>query len=81
MKCDPIIVVSGDHKSVFLEIFFKSFKICKRPLVLIVSKKILKQQMKLFRYKFHLNEISDLNISDIKLNNKVINFIDVPIKS
>ena len=78
---DPIIVVSGDPKSIFLEIFFKSFKICKRPLVLIVSKKILKQQMKLLKYKFHLNEISYQNISDIKLNNKVINFIDVPIRN
>ena len=81
MNCDPIIVVSGDPKSIFLEIFFKSFKICKRPLVLIVSKKILKHQMKLFRYDFYLNEISDQNISDKKLNNKVINFIDVPIKN
>ena len=43
----PILVVAGDPKSVFLEIFFKSFKILKRPLVLIVSKKVLKQQMKL----------------------------------
>ena len=81
MNCDPIIVVSGDPKSIFLEIFFKSFKICKRPLVLIVSKKILKDQMKLLRYNFYLNEISDQNIGDKKLNNKVINFIDVPIKN
>ena len=77
----PIIVVSGDPKSVFLEIFFKTFKIAKRPLVLIVSKKILKQQIKLFKYKFNLNEIFEENISKKKLDNKVINFIDVPVKS
>ena len=64
---NPIIVVSGDPKSIFLEIFFKSFKIAKRPLVLIVSKKILKQQMKLLKYKFDLNEIFDENISKKKL--------------
>ena len=78
---NPILVVSGDPRSVFLEIFFKSFKIAKRPLVLIVSKKILKQQIKLLKYKFNLNEISNENINAKKLNNKFINFIDVPIKN
>lgn len=77
----PIIVVSGDPKSIFLEIFFKSFKIAKRPLVLVVNKKILKQQMKLLKYKFNLNEIFDLNIDKKTINNKGLNFINVPIKS
>ena len=77
----PILVISGDPNSIFLEIFFKSFKIAKRPLVLIVNKKILKQQIKLFKYKFNLNEIFDQNINDKKLNNEVINFIDVPMKN
>ena len=54
---NPIIVISGDPKSVFLEIFFKSIKTAKRPLILIVSKRILKQQMSFFGYKFKLNEI------------------------
>ena len=76
----PILVISGDPKSIFLEIFFKSFRVGKRPLILIVSKKILKQQMKLFKYKFDLNEITDQKIGNIKLNNKVINFIDIPIE-
>ena len=78
---NPIVVVSGDPKSVFLEIFFKSFKIAKRPLVLIVNKKVLKQQIKLLKYKLSFNEIFNENISEKKLNNKVINFIDVPIKN
>ena len=77
----PIIIISGDVKSIFLEIFFKSFKIAKRPLILIVSKKILKKQMKLLGYKFNLNEIFEQKISNIKLNNKVINFIDIPLKN
>lgn len=77
---NPILVISGDPKSIFLEIFFKSFKVAKRPLVLIVSKKILKQQMTLFNYKFNLNEISNVKIDKAKLNNKVINFIDIKIK-
>ena len=78
---NPIIVVSGDPKSIFLEIFFKSFKIAKRPLILVVNKKILKQQMELLKYKFNLNEILDLNFEKKIINNKVLNFINVPIKS
>ena len=78
---NPILVVSGDPKSIFLEIFFKSIKTAKRPLILIVSKKILKQQMRLLGFKFDLNEIFDQNFNKIKLNKNVINFIDVPIKN
>ena len=78
---NPIIVVSGDPKSIFLEIFFKSFKIAKRPLILVVNKKILKHQMKLLRCKFNLNEIFDLNIEKKTIDNKSLNFINVPIKS
>ena len=76
----PILVVAGDPKSVFLEIFFKSFKISKRPLVLIVSKKVLKQQMKLFKYNFNLNELFNQKIKRKEISNKDINFINVPIK-
>ncbi len=77
----PTLVISGDVKSIFLEIFFKSFKIATRPLILIVSKKILKKQMILLGYKFQLNEIFEQDINKIKLNNKVVNFIDVPLKN
>lgn len=48
MKNSPIIIVAGDPRSVFLEIFFKSikYKNYKSPLILICSKKILLQHMK-----------------------------------
>ena len=78
---NPVLVVSGDPKSVFLEIYFKSFKAAKRPLILVVSKKILKQQMKLLKYNFEINEILSQDINKIGINNKVINFIDVTIKN
>ena len=78
---NPVLIVCGDPISVFLEIFFKTFKISKRPLILIVSKKILKQQMSLFNYKFKLNEIFCEDISNFKINNKIINFIDIPLKN
>ena len=78
---NPILIVSGDPKSVFLEIFFKSIKLAKRPLILIVSKKILKQQMNILGYKTKLNEVLNQNISKTSLDNKAINFIDVPLKN
>ena len=55
---NPILIVSGEPSSVFLEIFFKTFnKKIRSPLVLIVNKKILKKQMKLLKFNFQLNEI------------------------
>ena len=49
----PIIIVAGEPKSVFFEIFFKTlkFKKYKRPLILIASRKILNQQIKNFKFK------------------------------
>ena len=76
----PILVVSGDPKSIFLEIFFKSLKVSKRPLILIVCRKVLKKQMRLLGYKFNLNEINDQEITKIKANYKNINFINVPFR-
>lgn len=78
---NPILIVSGDPNSIFLEIFFKSFKISKKPLILIVDKKVLKRQMKILGHNFNLNEISAKNIKKNKFNNKDINFIDVPIRN
>ena len=42
----PILIVSGDPKSIFLEIFFKTLKKkkIKNPIILIVNKKILIKQ-------------------------------------
>ncbi|AFS47063.1 Pyridoxal phosphate biosynthetic protein PdxA [alpha proteobacterium HIMB5] len=76
---NPILVVAGDPKSIFLEIFFKSIKFSKRPLILIVDKKILKQQMRILGFEFKLNEILEQNIYKIKHNIRTINFIDVPL--
>ena len=39
----PIIIIAGDPKSVFLEIYFKSLKKnkFKNPLILIINEKVL----------------------------------------
>ncbi len=75
----PIILIAGDPKSIFLEIFFKSLKKgkFKNPLILIVNKKILINQMKILKYKFKLNQLNSKYVEYNHINNKKINFIDV----
>ena len=79
----PIILVAGDPKSIFLEIFFKSLKSQKinNPLILIVNDKILSNQMKILKYKFEINKLNPKNIEYKKIDNKKINFINVPLNN
>jgi len=79
MGKEPIIIVSGEPNSIFLEVFFKSIKknSYKSPLVIIVSKKLLQEQMKKLNFSIGINDI-DKKLKDFsKLNNKKINLIDV----
>ena len=79
MGRDPIIIIGGEPNSVFLEIFFKSLKAntYKSPLIIIVSKKLLQEQMKKLGFAFKINDI-DKNLKNFsKLNNSKINLINV----
>ena len=79
MSKEPIIVAGGEPNSIFLEIFFKSLKtnIFKSPLIIIVSKKLLQQQMEKLNFDFEINDI-DKKLKDFsKLNNNKINLINV----
>ena len=79
MKNNSILVVSGEPKSIFLEIFFKALKNkkYKSPIILICNKKILMSHMKEnnFRGKLKILRIDQLNKQ--KLDNNHINLIDV----
>ena len=79
MKIKPIIIVSGEPKSIFFEIFFKSQKLykSKSPYILISSKKILKSQMKKLKFKKKLNLIDYKNLNKFQINNNSINLIDI----
>jgi len=79
MNYKPIIIVHGEPNGILLEIFFKSlkYKKFKNPLILICSLKILKFQMKKLRFKMGIKIINPLQLNEIKLNNKMINIIDV----
>ena len=45
MKSEPILIVTGEPNSIFLEIFFKAIKLkeAKSPIILISSEKLLKK--------------------------------------
>ena len=82
MKNKPIIIISGEPYSVFLEIFFKIFKSkfllkYKRPIIIITCKKIFEMQMNAMNFSFKINLLKFNQISKKKLNNSQINLIDV----
>ena len=79
MKSKPIIIIPGDPKSIFFEIFFKSIKLRKyqSPLVLIFNHKDFNKQMKRFKIKKRLRIIEIDNIKNIKLDNTKINLINI----
>ena len=79
MNSNPILIVSGEPNSVFLELFFKVFnnnKI-KSPIILISSKKLLNLQMKKLGFKNKIRLINSSKLKFYKLDNKTINLIDV----
>ena len=79
MNFKPILIVPGQEKSIFFEIFFKSIKSNKfiSPLVLICNKKILEKEIK--KYKFYKNiELIDFDkILNNKIKKKNIYFINI----
>ena len=82
MVKEPIIIVGGEPNSVFLEIFFKSLKTntYKSPLIIIISKKLLQEQMKKLNFYFKINDV-DKNLKNFsKLNNSKINLVNVDYK-
>ena len=77
-KFKPIIVVAGEPNSIFLEIFFKSLKEkIKSPIILICSYRLLKLQMIKFNFKKKIRVLELEKLSEYKLNNQVINIINV----
>ena len=79
MNYSPILIVGGEPNSVFLEIFFKTYKIKKfnSPLILIASLKLLKLQMKKLNFKKKIKILDPKKINNYKLDNYSINLIDV----
>ena len=70
MKNKPIIIVSGEPNSVFLEIFLKSFKFknYKSPIILISSLELLNFYMKKLKYQKKVNLLDSKKLKFSKLN-------------
>ena len=83
MNYNPILVVTGEPNSIFLEIFFKVIKKNKtiNPIILISSKKLLSMQMKKLRFKKKIKLLNPLTLDEYKLDNKSINLINVEYNS
>ena len=83
MKFKPIIIIAGEPRSIFFEIFFKSLNAEKytSPIILIASKKDFFHQMKKFRFNKKINLISLSNKAILKYSKTKINIIDVPLKN
>ena len=79
MYYNPILVVTGEPNSIFLEIFFKVIKKNKtiNPIILISSKKLLSMQMKKLKFKKKIKLLNPLTLDEYKLDNKSINLINV----
>ena len=83
MKNSPILLVSGEPNSIFIEIFFKVLKLrkIKSPLILVASQNLLKLQMKKLKLKKNINILNFSNLEKYKLDNKSINLIDIKYNS
>ena len=83
MKIKPILLVAGEPKGIFIEIFFKSIKNIKykSPLILICSKKNLEKQIKKFKFNKKIRVLNKKDIKTLKIDNKKINLIDVNCKT
>ena len=83
MSYKPLIIILGEPRSTFIEIFLKTFKKLKknlrRPIILIGSINLFKKQMKYFKYNYKINKINTNEINLVK-NNKYINIINVNLK-
>ena len=79
MNYKSILIVGGEPNSIFLEIYFKTLKLkkFKNPLILVTSKKLLKLQMKHFKFKKKIRDLDHNKLHKYHLDNKSINLINV----
>ena len=79
MNSSPILIVPGEKKSIFFEIFFKSIKSKKitSPLILVCSKKILDKEIKKNKFNIKIELINLAQIAKKKFNKKRLYIIDI----
>ena len=79
MNYKPILIVAGEPNSIFNEILIKSLKKkkIKSPIILIVSIKVFKLQMKKLKLNYPYQIFKNEDINGKKIDNKKLNIIDV----
>ena len=79
MRNKPILIVSGEPFSVFIEIFLKAIKKRKdkKKIIMIVSKSLFKRQMTALGFDYDINLVDKNNINFKKLSKHKINIINV----
>ena len=82
MKNNFILIVAGEPKSIFLEVLFKALKKKKYrcPIILICSKKILIKHMLQNNFKKKIRILKLNQLEQYRLDNEVINLIDIKLK-
>ncbi len=78
-KYRPIVIVAGEPKSTFLEIFLKTLKKkkIKSPLILICSFDLLKKEINRSKFKKKIRILNLKNLKNVLLNNNYLNLIDI----
>ena len=79
MNSRPILIIPGETKSIFFEIFFKSLKSKKlnSGLILICNKKKLDKEIKMFSFKKNIELLDKLEINPKNIKKNKIYLIDV----
>ena len=72
MSSKPILIVPGEKKSIFFEIFFKSLKSKSilSPLILICDKKNLDKEIKKYKFNYIIEQIELEKIYSKKFHKK-----------
>jgi len=75
----PILIIPGEKKSIFFEIFFKSIKSINiiSPLILICDQKILYSEIKKYKFKKKIEIINLNNVFQKRFLNKRIYAVDI----
>ena len=83
MNSSPILIVPGEKKSIFFEIFFKSLKsnLFKSPLILVCDKKSLNREAKKYKFKKIIEHIKLNEIYSRKFKKRKIYLIHVKDKN
>ena len=79
MNFKPILIIPGEKKSIFFEIFFKSINSKKfiSPLILICNEKIFNTEIKKFNFKRKVEKVNSEKIFEKDFINKKIYLIDI----